>query len=106
MKHKLPKLSHKDTTRAGCSLGIVLFNEEDIVIGTIGECRCYVSYRKDPTKAVLFSGNHTTSNRDEEARIVKAGGFIINDRVNGMYPFTRSIGDFHLKNKNCELLTS
>lgn len=85
---------------------MVLFSDEDIVIATVGECRCYVSYTKDQSKAVLFSGNHTTLNRDEETRIIKSNGFILNDRVNGIYPFTRSIGDFHMKSKENKLLTS
>lgn len=61
-------------------------------------------YEKDPSKVVLFSGNHTTSNVDEEARVFGAGGYVLNGRVNGMYPFTRSVGHLHLKTSG--LLTS
>ena len=49
---------------------------------------------------MLFSGNHTISNPDEESRIVSSNGFGFNGRVNGTYPYTRSIGDLHLKEKD------
>ena len=45
----------------------------------------------------MISGNHTESNSEEEARVRAAGGFFIDGRVNGMIPFTRSIGDYALK---------
>ena len=42
------------------------------------------------------------SNKDEESRIQKANGFNFNGRVNGIYPYTRSIGDLHLKDEDNE----
>lgn len=30
-------------------------------------------------------------------RITRNNGFIYNGKVNGIFPYTRSIGDFHLK---------
>ena len=77
------------------------------MIANVGHCKCYVVYEKDRSKAVLFAGNHSLSNPDEEARVIKANGFNFNGRVNGIYPYTRSIGDLHLKdddNENRSLL--
>jgi len=31
-------------------------------------------------------------------RIKNAGGYFLNGKLNGMLPFTRSIGDYHFKN--------
>lgn len=81
------------------------------MIANIGECKAYVCYSSNPSKAVLISGNHTETNRDEETRIKSAGGFFSSGRVNGLFPFTRSIGDYALKNneflgKDQQLLVS
>lgn len=67
------------------------------MIANIGMCRCYATYKKDKSKAILFSGNHITSNKDEESRIIKNNGFIYDGKINGMYPYTRSIGDLQTK---------
>jgi len=60
---------------------------------------------------VLISGNHTESNQDDENRVKNAGGYFVNGRINGKFPFTRSIGDYFFKdnemlNKNQQLLTA
>ena len=49
---------------------------------------------------MLISGNHTESNSEDEGRVKNAGGFFINGKVNGMLPFTRSIGDYAFKNND------
>lgn len=59
---------------------------------------------------MLISGNHSESNLDDENRVKNAGGFFLNGRVNGMFPYTRSIGDYAFKsneslNSNQQLIT-
>lgn len=68
-----------------------------MAIKNIGPCRCYITLKDNPTKAILKSENHLPSNPIEESRITEAGGFIYSGRVNGTYPYTRSIGDLYLK---------
>ena len=64
----------------------------------MGECKSYVCYCSNLSKAVLISGNHTETNNDDDMRVKNAGGFFINGRLNGVLPFTRSIGDYAFKN--------
>ena len=76
---------------------LALVSESEIVIANIGECKAYVCYSTNLSKAVMISGNHTEFNSEDEARVRAAGGFFMEGRVNGMVPFTRSIGDYALK---------
>jgi serine/threonine protein phosphatase PrpC len=48
----------------------------------------------------LISGNHSESNKEEENRVKSAGGFFLNGKVNGLFPFTRSLGDYALKSNS------
>lgn len=61
-KNGLPPLVDKQPT-SGCSAVVALVGENEIVIGNIGECKAYVSYSSNPSKAVLISGNHSESNK-------------------------------------------
>ena len=99
----MPSLQKDEATRAGCSIALTVITDEQIIISNIGLCRCYATYKKDKSKAILFSGNHIASNKEEESRIMKNNGFICDGKVNGIYPYTRSIGDFQMKkNLNIE----
>jgi serine/threonine protein phosphatase PrpC len=95
-KHGLPALVERTPT-SGCSLVLALVGEHEIVIANVGECKAYVCYSSNPSKAVLISGNHSEVNKEDEARVKAAGGFFSSGRVNGLFPFTRSIGDYALK---------
>jgi|JI10StandDraft_1071094.scaffolds.fasta_scaffold924168_1 serine/threonine protein phosphatase PrpC len=51
-------------TRSGCCIGLIAITDEQIIICNIGMCRCYATYKKDKSKAILFSGNHIVSNKE------------------------------------------
>lgn len=95
-KHGLPPLMDPFPS-SGFSMVIALVGEAEIAIANLGECKCYVCYSSNPSKAVLISGNHTEGNSEDEARVKNAGGFFLNGRLNGVFPFTRSIGDYSFK---------
>jgi serine/threonine protein phosphatase PrpC len=76
---------------------LALVGANEIVIANVGECKAYVCYSSNPSKAVLISGNHSEANKEEAARVKSAGGFFAGGRVNGLFPFTRSLGDYALK---------
>ncbi len=44
-----------------------------------------------------LSSDHRTTRDDECRRIIAAGGFVVNGRVNGKLSVTRALGDFELK---------
>jgi serine/threonine protein phosphatase PrpC len=48
-------------------------------------------------KAIALSEDHKPENDIEKNRITKAGGTIMNGRVNGGLNLTRSLGDFYYK---------
>ncbi|CAG8760664.1 13327_t:CDS:2, partial [Dentiscutata erythropus] len=48
-------------------------------------------------RAVRLSYDHKGSDAQEAKRIVEAGGFVMNNRVNGVLAVTRSLGDCSMK---------
>jgi len=44
-----------------------------------------------------MSVDHKPSDTEERNRIYKAGGFVEEDRVNGMLALSRALGDFEYK---------
>jgi protein phosphatase PTC1 len=48
-------------------------------------------------EALIRSYDHNGSDAQESKRIMDAGGFVINNRVNGVLAVTRSLGDSAMK---------
>jgi len=61
-----------------------------------GDSRFILSYNG---RAVPVTVDHKPSNMQEKARICNAGGFVDNDRVNGILGVARAFGDYHFKSK-------
>ncbi len=84
----------------GCTLGYVLFIGDKVLVGWVGDTLAGVCFRdgRDP-----FVGKaHDSGNRREVARVLRRSGYIRSKRVQGrLLPF-RSVGDFHLKNRQRE----
>lgn len=70
--------------------------EEKLVLYTanVGDSRA-VLFRDG--KAIRLSYDHKGSDLIEQQRVRDAGGFILNDRVNGMLAITRALGDAEMK---------
>ncbi|KAI8980527.1 phosphatase 2C-like domain-containing protein [Pilobolus umbonatus] len=83
---------------SGCT-AIVAFikvvgNKRILYTGNVGDaravlCRC--------NKAVRLSYDHKGSDSQEAKRIMELGGFMMNNRVNGVLAVTRSLGDSVMK---------
>lgn len=86
--------SLKDT-HAGCTAMVCLIVDKKVYLANAGDCRCLVFDRN----GVIYQLNreHKPNNPEEKARIAKAGGFIINGRINENLNLSRAIGDFSYK---------
>jgi len=76
---------------AGCTANICLFVKNKIYCANVGDSRTVVNENGRPHD---LSEDHKPTLRREEERIKKAGGFIIQGRVNFKLALTRAIGDF------------
>ncbi|KAJ3417315.1 Protein phosphatase 2C 1 [Chytridiales sp. JEL 0842] len=76
--------------------GEALFVKRKRVLYTanVGDARAVLSRNG---KAVRLSYDHKGSDALEAQRIVDAGGFVINNRVNGVLAVTRALGDASMK---------
>jgi serine/threonine protein phosphatase PrpC len=87
-------------TVAGCTANVVLIAGEDIFTANAGDSRA-VLFRNGKS-AIELSCDHKTHVPEEVTRVQKAGGDIVEGRINGLLNLTRSFGDFDFK-KNTTL---
>lgn len=90
-----PELRHE----GGCTAVSVLLTSTQVVCANAGDSRAVLCRNG---VAVPLSFDHKPSLEGEIARIVKAGGCVQNNRVNGTLALSRAIGDFEFK-ENTEL---
>ncbi len=82
---------------AGCTATVVLITPQEIYCANAGDSRTVLSKAK---KACDLSVDHKPNDREEKRRIEQAGGFVQEDRVNGMLALSRALGDFEYKSNN------
>jgi len=90
----LDSLTHGYTSGSTAVSALIDLNQNEIFVANVGDSRCIVS--RDQT-AVELSNDHKPQNPDEYQRIMKAGGFVQNGRVNGDLNLSRAIGDKQYK---------
>lgn len=88
------------TCFAGCTANVVLIVDRKAYIANAGDSRC-ISYTNDK-KVLALSFDHKPDNEEEKKRIVKAGGYVSDGRVNDNLNLSRAIGDLEYK-KSTEL---
>ena len=65
-----------------------------VYVANVGDSRAVVSVHGE---AVVVTEDHKPSRREEKCRIVRAGGYVSNDRVMETLAVARSFGDFGFK---------
>jgi len=84
---------------AGCTANVCLIMKGTIWCANAGDSRTILWSNK---KVKALSEDHKPENDIEKTRISKAGGFIIEGRVNGNLNLSRALGDMEYK-KNASL---
>ena len=88
------------TSFAGCTANVVLIVGKKAYVANAGDSRC-ISFQKD-NSVLALSYDHKPDNEEEKKRIVKAGGYVSDGRVNDNLNLSRAIGDLEYK-KSTEL---
>eukprot|EP00178_Gracilaria_changii_P026295 TRINITY_DN8090_c0_g1_i1.p1 TRINITY_DN8090_c0_g1~~TRINITY_DN8090_c0_g1_i1.p1 ORF type:complete len:267 (+),score=54.00 TRINITY_DN8090_c0_g1_i1:108-908(+) len=79
---------------AGCTANVTFVNKDTLYVANAGDSRCYLYGSKKVTE---LSFDHKPDNEIEKNRISKAGGFVLDGRVNGNLNLSRAIGDLEYK---------
>ncbi|KAF9281672.1 Protein phosphatase 2C 1 [Linnemannia elongata] len=69
-------------------------NKRVLYTGNVGDARAVLSHKE---RAVRLSYDHKGSDHTEAQRILDVGGFVMNNRVNGVLAVTRALGDSSMK---------
>ena len=80
----------------GGSTGVTLLTTPDgeLYCANVGDSRCVIS---EGGQAVALSVDHKPTLPAEQARIVRAGGYVAGGRVLGSLAMSRALGDFNFK---------
>ena len=81
---------------AGCTAVVALIADGQLIVANAGDSRCVLCRSGE---ASALSRDHKPTDADEHARIVAAGGFVAEGRVNGSLNLSRALGDMEYKNR-------
>lgn len=79
---------------AGCTATVVLVTKTEIYCANSGDSRTVLA---KGGQAKDMSKDHKPDDSEEMRRIMNAGGFVEDGRVNGMLALSRALGDFEYK---------
>ncbi|EKG08394.1 protein phosphatase 2C, putative [Trypanosoma cruzi] len=82
---------------SGCTGNCVLIVENHLYCGNVGDSRAVLC--RDGT-AIPLSEDHKPNLPRERERVLSAGGYIHNGRVNGVLSLSRALGDFAFKDSD------
>ena len=85
---------HELANYIGCTACVALICKTDIYVANAGDSRCVLS---KGGIAVNLSEDHKPDIEKEKKRIERAGGFVEENRVNGVINLSRSLGDLDYK---------
>lgn len=91
-----------DGPAAGCTAVVAVVLGQDLYVANAGDSRCVLCHGNITMKLTV---DHKPTNPGEEKRIVDAGGFVTEGRVNGCLNLSRAIGDMNYK-QVCEVTSA
>lgn len=81
-------------SNAGCTANVALLHKKKLYVANAGDSRCILASRKS---VIPLSEDHKPDLETEKKRIIKAGGFVIEGRVNSNLNLSRALGDLEYK---------
>lgn len=79
---------------AGCTANVALIYKNELYVANAGDSRCLISCKG---QVVEMSTDHKPDLEKEKDRIIKAGGFVSEGRVNANLNLSRALGDLEYK---------
>jgi serine/threonine protein phosphatase PrpC len=80
--------------QSGCTANAVLLVGTKLLCANAGDSRAVLC--RDGA-AIALSEDHKPTDAGEKTRIERAGGYVLNGRVNGILSLSRALGDYNLK---------
>jgi len=87
---------------AGCTACVALIVKNQITCANAGDSRCVIFSKG---QATALSEDHKPDLETERSRIQRAGGYVVDGRINGNLNLSRALGDLEYK-KNSEMKVS
>ena len=88
------ELKFYDSEYTGSTATLVLIQDNKIYCANVGDSRAYIIYDNNIKQITV---DHKCSVPEEAERIIKAGGKITKNRVQGQLVLSRSLGDLYVK---------
>jgi len=96
------KADYQTESFAGCTACAALIVKNQIFCANAGDSRCVLMSKGT---AIALSEDHKPDLETERSRIQKAGGYVVDGRINGNLNLSRAIGDLEYK-KNTDMKVS
>jgi serine/threonine protein phosphatase PrpC len=87
-------LTEEGPEMKGCTSNVILIKNKTLYVANAGDSRSIASKNKI---AQELSFDHKPDNEKEKARIIKAGGSVVEGRVDGNLNLSRALGDLRYK---------
>jgi serine/threonine protein phosphatase PrpC len=88
------ELKFYDSDNVGSTATVIIIKDNIIYCGNVGDSKAYIVYKE---KVEQISVDHKCINEKEKERIIKCGGKIVKNRVNGQLILSRTLGDKAIK---------
>jgi protein phosphatase 1G len=79
---------------AGCTANVCIITKTEMIIANAGDSR---SVLRQNNATIQLSEDHKPELFEENKRIVAAGGYVMEGRINGNLNLSRALGDLEYK---------